>query len=275
MNYLNFNQSIGFPLETDVLDQMQKNYNILNAFGAIVGNFSIISGCVTTGTTVSNGIVFINGEVFEFKGGTVQDNVVIVQTVESLEFEDFNSREVIFTRYVTFGIATTQFPWSDFKPGFETKNIPAVLAQKAENTTVNALIARIEALEAKPSNVPVGLIAIWGRPLSDIPAGWEEYINLRGRFPMGLNPDDPELASLGSPGGNKTKKLSIAELPIVSPINGSYLKKGGTPGGTTGLTVNDAASGDFNAGELIKPFGGDVPFSLLNPFRIVHYIIKT
>jgi hypothetical protein len=274
MNYLNFNQSIGFPLETDILDQMQKNYNILNAFGAIVGNFSIITGCKTIGTTVSDGIVFINGEVFQFKGGTVQDNVVIVQTVESLEFEDFNSREVIFTRYVTFGTATTQFLWSDFKPGFETKNIPTALAQKAENVTVNALIARIEALEAKPSNVPVGLIAIWGRPLSDIPAGWEEYINLRGRFPMGQNPDDSELASLGSPGGSKTKKLSIAELPIVSPINGSGIQKGSSFGGSGGNTMADIPGGNFGPGELIKPFGGDQPFSILNPYRIVHFIIK-
>jgi hypothetical protein len=69
MNTLNFNQSVGFPLETNILDEMQTSYSLFNALGAIAGNFSIISGCVLSGSTVADGVVFINGEVLEFKGG--------------------------------------------------------------------------------------------------------------------------------------------------------------------------------------------------------------
>ena len=42
MNHINFNQSVGFPLETEILAEMQKAYKLLNALGAIVGNNTII-----------------------------------------------------------------------------------------------------------------------------------------------------------------------------------------------------------------------------------------
>ncbi|MRX40413.1 hypothetical protein GJU43_14085 [Flavobacterium sp. LC2016-23] len=251
---------------------MQTAYEIFNSLGAIVGNFSIISGCILTGTNVSDGFVFINGELLPFKGGVKTTNVIISETKQSLEFEDGNSNEVKFIRQVTFGTATIQYPWADFKRGFETKGIPAALESKGDKTDLDELILRVTALEEKPSNIPIGLIAIWGRPLEDIPAGWEEYVNLRGRMPFGLNPDDPDFATLGSASGNKNKKLSVAELPKISPINGSALKKGGTGGGTDGLTVGDYGTGDFAEGQLIKPFGGDQEFSIMNPYRIVHFI---
>ncbi|MEO6176932.1 MAG: hypothetical protein ABIP27_17395 [Flavobacterium circumlabens] len=272
MNRFNFNQSIGFPFETDTLADIQTAYEIFNSFGSIVGNFSIISGCILTGSNVSDGFVFINGELLRFKGGVKTTNVIIIETKISLEFEDGNSNEVKFIRYATFGTATTQYPWNTFKRGFETKEIPTALEAKADKTDFDDLLERVSVLEGKPSNIPLGLVAIWGRPLTDIPNGWEEYVALRGRMPIGLDSDDPDFATLGSPGGNKTKKLSISEIPTISPINGTGIKKGGTGGGTTGLTVGDIATGDYAEGQLIKPFGGDQAFNLMNPYRIVHFI---
>ena len=80
MNRLNFNHSIGFPLETNILSEMQTAWSILNAFCGIVGNYAILQGCTVVGTTVSDGVVCIDGEVIEFKGGQVQSSVIIVQT---------------------------------------------------------------------------------------------------------------------------------------------------------------------------------------------------
>ena len=136
MNKLNFNQSVGFPFETNILDEMQKAWTVLNALGAISGNFSIISGATTEGTTVADGVVFINGEVLEFKGGTVQANVVIVETIQSLEFEDLNTHEVIYTRYVTFGTATEQWPWENFKRPIPTKDLAALFTGIANQLSV-------------------------------------------------------------------------------------------------------------------------------------------
>lgn len=266
MNRFNFNQSVGFPFETDILADIQTAYEPFNLFGYIVGNFAIISGCEITGSSVGDGSVFINGELLLFKGGVATSNVIIVETKQSLEFEDGNSNEVKFIRHATFGTATTQYPWSSFKRGFETKNIPDALALKADKSNLDALVLRVDALELKPSNIPIGLVAIWGRPLSEIPAGWEEYVNLRGRFPLGQNPDDPDFATLGSPGGNKKKTLSIAELPT---IFFKYMKAIKGRGYRT-------ASDDNPLGALeeanTNSIGSNQAFDIMNPYRIVHFI---
>ncbi|MFQ6600157.1 fibronectin type III domain-containing protein [Flavobacterium sp. C3NV] len=143
------------------------------------------------------------------------------------------------------------------------------------NTLIESLIKRITDLEEKPATaVPKGMIALWGKP-APFPEGWEEYVPLRGRMPVGLNIFDSEFSTLGDQGGNKNKKLTIDEIPTISPINGTVLKKGGTWGGNSGLTIGDYGNSDYAEGELIKPFGGDMPFSILNPYRVVHFIEYT
>lgn len=165
MNRLNFNQSIGFPLETNILSEMQTAWSILNALGNIAGNFTILQGCTEVGTTVSDGVVFINGEVIEFKGGQVQSSVIIVQTPTVLEFEDNSEHEVIFTRYATFGVATTQWPWSDFKRGFQTKDLVEALALKATTTAVDNIATQlgiaIDKLATIESNTKVQVRSDW------------------------------------------------------------------------------------------------------------------
>jgi hypothetical protein len=267
MNRLNFNQSVGFPLETNILDDMQTGYSIFNALGAIVGNFTIIMGCTTVGTTVSDGVVFINGEVLEFKGGVAQSNVIIVEEKQALEFEDGNAHNVIFIRYATFGTATTQWPWADFKRGMETKAIPAALEQKEEKATVTAMLARIVALEARPvSNIPIGLIAIWDRPADQIPSGWAEYLPLKGRMPIGLDTSDPLFDTILGYGGAKDKKLTVAELPPhthglkLSRVNLSF--SSGSEGMFRGTTETDQTGSA----------GGNAAFSIMNPYRVVHFI---
>lgn len=275
MNTINFNQSVGFPLETEILDEMQKAWTILNALGAIAGNFTIISGCEVVATTAANGVVFINGEVLEFRGGVVQANVIIVETKQLREFEDGNSRDVIYTRYATFGIATTQWPWLNFKRGFETKEIPAALAAKEDKSSIAALVARVAALEAVSTvNVPSGLIAIWGQAANLIPTGWTEYTPLRGRMAVGFDSGVAEFDVLGDFGGAVNKTLSIDELPehdhdTLVPIDG-----GGNQDLST-LIVSPNSDERYVAGPKTEKTGGDQSFSIMNPYRVVLYIIKT
>jgi hypothetical protein len=268
MNKLNFNQSVGFPLETEILDEMQKSWTVLNALGAIAGNFSIISGCVVTSTTAANGVVFINGEVLEFKGGVVQANVIIVETKQLREFEDGNSRDVIYTRYATFGTGTTQWLWSDFKRGLETKAISAALEKKEDKTTVDALLERIEALEEITTvNVPAGLIAIWGQAANLIPVGWTEYTPLRGRVPVGFDSSIPGFDTLAYAAGSKTHTNTFTEMPkhkhSVQTVN-----KNAAGSGSEKTLVNS------ETGEAVDLSVNGTEYDIMNPYRVVLYIQK-
>lgn len=269
MNTLNFNQSVGFPLETEILDEMQKAYSLFNAFGAIVGDYSIISGCVVEGSSASDGSVFINGELLEFKGGLIQANVVIVEVKTALEFEDGNSRDVIATRYVTFGTAPTQWPWADFKRGFETKGIPAALETKVSAETLAAVVGRVVELEKKNAVFQAGGgMVLWNKPANQIPSGWSEVINWRGRMPVGWNPDDVDFDGVGEVGGSKNAALVI-------PVSG-YVPGANTSAGEAGRLIvsTGAAENGENLESLSKvntaPLSGTV--NHMNPYRVVLFI---
>ena len=271
MNYQNFNQGGGFPIKTQTLDEMQTAYSVFNAFGGLSGNFSIISGCEITGTTVNNGTVYINGELFEFQGGTIGLNVIITELNGIREFKDASQKDVVFTRFASFGVAANQYPWADFKRGMPTTEIPTALSLKVDKTTITSLINRIEALENKPSNIPIGLIAIWGGLFADIPDGWIEHVPLRGRMPIGQNPDDTDFETVGSFSGSKNKTLDIKEIPAHDHIVKSYAGGGGTQYGNN---INSAVNGP--SGDRTAKTGGvneiTQSFSIMNPYRIVHFI---
>ena len=139
MNSINFNQVGGIPLSTNILSKMQTAYAIFNALGNIVGDKSIISGCVVQGSSTTDGIVFVNGEIFEFRGGVTQATILIKEDVEALLFENQTTKPAIKTRYVTFGSGVDSLNWADFKSGYFTKDIVAGLAGKADQNSFNAL----------------------------------------------------------------------------------------------------------------------------------------
>lgn len=139
MNKLEVNQVGGFPMTTRILDEIQKAHAIFNALGAIVGDGTIISGCTVIGTTVSDGVVYVNGEVFEFRGGNAQTKVIIKEEVENLVFQNNTANPVIKTRYVTFGTGVGAMDWASFKRGFATKDIVAALVGKTDQSLFNAL----------------------------------------------------------------------------------------------------------------------------------------
>lgn len=275
MNRQNFNQSGGFPIKTQTLDEMQKSWTLLNALGDLAGNFSIIQGCETTGANVSDGVVFINGEVLEFRGSMVGASVIIVEEVTPREFKDASTKNVLYVRYAAFGSGVVSFAWADFK---RPKTTVKLSEEKAEQATVEALIARIELLEAKESNVPIGLIALWGGTFDSIPNGWEEHVPLRGRMAIGHNPDDDDFNVLGNIGGAKSKVLDVTEMP-----RHTHAAFGG---GNFGIVADSAdAGGSSSNNEVARnnqhpttaatgglPDGSTQAFSLMNPYRIVHYI---
>lgn len=265
MNRLNFNQSVGFPLETEILAEMQKAWSVFNFLGDIVGNFTIISGCVVTGSTVSDGCVNINGEILPFKGGNIQATVFIKEDIQSLEFEDGNAHDVVFTRYVKFGTATVnQYNWVDFKRGIPTKELQAIFDTKANNAFISTLVTRIEELENRPlANVPIGLVALWDQPANLIPAGWVEHVPMRGRMAIGQDPSydgstngdvvNFNLNVQGSVGGFRQRKITATEMPAKLNTSKPY-----ATGGTTG--------------DYLSPDTTNVALPTLSPYRVVHFI---
>ncbi|MCC9072445.1 hypothetical protein LNQ49_12715 [Flavobacterium sp. F-65] len=259
MNKTNFNQTGGFPLKTERLQELETSYLTMQSFGNLAGNLTIISGCEPVGSNVQNGFVFIDGELLEFREAVaaVGSTVIIIEENIDRTFENGTVKTVHTKRYATFGTAETSWLWSNFK-----KIDPII-----------SLMSRMAILEKKAAVFQAGGgMMLWNKPANQIPTGWQEVVDWRGRMPVGLDNSQTEFNTVGKIGGSKTKTLLETELPIISPINGSLIKKGGSFGGSTGLTVGDTGTADFEPGQLIKPFGGGNSFSLLNPYRVVIFI---
>lgn len=123
MNKLKLDQTGGFPMDADTLNQMQNAYSILNSLGEVFGNFSILKGCETVGAYANPGVIYLNGEVIEFRGGIITPNVAVVEEPQTGIFENQSIKEIHYTRYVSFSGAVTGYPWANFKRrGFADKS---------------------------------------------------------------------------------------------------------------------------------------------------------
>lgn len=281
MNTQNFNQSGGFPLQTETLDNMQIAYDIFNNLGNIAGNFSIILGCQVTGSLVANGVVYINQELLEFRGGQIGTDVIIVEEITAQEFEDGNEKDVLHVRYATFGIGSTSFPWRNFK---RPKTTIELTEQKAEQTLIDTLITRILALEQRPTaNVPIGFVGIWGLPANTIPTGWVEHQPLRGRTAIGKDPNydtntngdltNYNLNVLDFIGGKREHQLIVSELAEHQHEQGSealYNTFGG--GGYIGSRTWGGSGNSAYANALTSKTGQNKAHTNMSPYRVVQYI---
>jgi hypothetical protein len=115
MNKIELLQTGGFPFENEVLDYMQNSYTLLNELASSIAGTDpvIVKGCVVTGSSVSDGVVIIAGEVLPFIGGSLGAKVAVIETVGNKVFEDGISKPVYKTRHATFGVSGID--WSSFK----------------------------------------------------------------------------------------------------------------------------------------------------------------
>jgi hypothetical protein len=156
MNTINFNQVGGFPFSTNILAKLQTAFSLFNALGNIVGDLTIISGCEVAGTNVANGVVFINGEVLEFRGGLAQTKVIVKEDTENILFENLNYYPAIKTRYATFGTGVGAINWVDFKRGYQTKALLDALALKADDSIVMAIADAVALMLTKLNTIETG-----------------------------------------------------------------------------------------------------------------------
>lgn len=260
MNRIDYNQTGGFPLSTQILDAAQKAYNDFNQLGYLAGNnLVIITGCEpAAGGTVTNGFVVINGELLPFVGTTQTTNVIIVENADSRGFEDGSVKPVIYTRYATFGDGPEVFPWEDFR----------------RPMTLFALEDRLTQLEKA---VPIGLVAIWGRPADEIPEGWIEHDDLKGKVPAGHLTGDANFGALDAAIGTAQVTLTNAQLPKLEGVFQTLASASEV--GTGIISYIDAApalvagsTSTFNHRKVKISFGNDQSHSNIQPSRIVKFI---
>lgn len=279
MDIIEVQQPGGFPLKTDTLDFMQKTYKLLNGFSYLAGDKSIISGCQQLGSNVGDGIIVFNNEILPFVGGTIQSRVVIIQETETQNFEDGQAKVVFKRRYATFGAGSGSALWSDF-----------VRIQPAK--TLSGLVSRIEALEKYAAPFAAkGSMVFWNKPANEIPEGWEEATDWRGRIPVGFAEFEEEFNAIGKAGGAKNVSLNAAN-------NGPHTHTGtaedagehqhnyyaAIPAATqetqpAGMwpkfnpqTIQTEPGGLHTHNLQIDTSGDGEPFSVLNPYRVVMFI---
>lgn len=168
------------------------------------------------------------------------------------------------------------------------------------NNLLNSLLGRISELEKNSATaVPIGMVAIWGKP-APFPDGWEEYVPLRGKMPVGLfNPTPQERTDLldgdggngitynrdsngnavfpfdtiAGTGGRVGKKLTLNEIPAHTHTE-TRLKDNAT----SNIIHYESVGDDHHAGyETVNSgsAGGGLPFSIINPYRVVYFIEYT
>ena len=283
MDIINYNQAGGFPLTTDALNFMQNAYKIFNAMSGLAGDLTILSGCEQIGNTISDGVVSIDGEIYHFEGTTIGDNVFIKETQTPQTFEDGSSKNVYIQKVATFGNSSRTYPWANFKRILNNKEI--------ENQTFsddNSVLKRLEKLEERLSKtIPIGLVAIWDRPASEIPEGWVEHTEMQGVVPVGYKSTDSSFNTIGTVVGSKTELIELRHLPQLKLDleyqNGSGFEILGV--GLRNTTDWHRIGGQWGGGNSLPHWGkdngsqlkailngGEQPINNIQPSRIVKFI---
>lgn len=265
MNRYNFQQTGGFPLETDTLNNMQIAYSIFNALGEISGEKTIVTGCIEAAGIISNGVVYLNGELLEFRGGAVQTHVRIIETPSSKEFEDGSYNEVHYERYVTFSSGVEEIPWFEFT-------------------------RLISISEIQKRLVPIGVINMWSGSINEIPQGWalcdgtNGTPNLSGRFVVGYNSADADYNTIGNAGGLNKVTLTQSQMPSHSHlVNDYYMLESSMSGAIDGADIlpsnaRGTSSTDTDNKYLLykthasKETGGNQPHENRPPYYTLAFI---
>ena len=254
MNLINFVQTGGFPVKAERLQELQTAYSIFNQFGNLAGNLTILSGCVVTGVTVSSGYVVINSEVLPFQGGTLASDVIIIQNESSKEFKNGEVKVVHYERIAVFGTSEDSFSWANFK------RIDPIVS----------LMTRLEVVEKKAAVFQAGGgMVLWNKPAVDIPIGWAEVINWRGRIPVGYDITQTEFNLMGKQGGSKDAVV-VSHTHTIS--NSGNVNNGIGGGSVANKTARwDSGSGSFLNG-TISTEGVSGAGKNLQPYRVVMFI---
>ena len=277
MNTINFIQTGGVPFTNDVAQQFENAYKIFNAYGALAGDKTIISGCLENGSSVSDGFIYVNNELFYFEGGSKSDNIFLnVENIDKV-FEDQTTKTLIKIRTLKFGNAIENvWAWNEFK----------------RIDTMLSLMARLDTLEASQTitNAKLaiftqgGVVFPWFKAVEDIPKGFAPVWNIAGKTIVGLDPNDTDFDTVGKLFGSKKHKLTTSELPkhrfklAVPTGQNSYPTL--TPNNSLATINNQGNDGNYVlGGHSTEPtvgqsseVGGDLEHNNVQPSIVANYI---
>ena len=277
MNTINFIQTGGVPFTNDVAQEFENAYKIFNAYGALAGDKTIISGCLENGSSVSDGFIYVNNELFYFEGGSKSDNIFLNEQNIDKVFEDQTTKTLIKIRTLKFGNAIDNvWAWSDFK----------------RIDTMLSLMLRLDTLEAAQTitNAKLaiftqgGVVFPWFKAVEDIPEGFAPVWNIAGKTIVGLDPNDTDFDTVGKLFGAKKHKLTTSELPkhrfklAVPTGQNSYPTL--TPNNSLATINNQGNDGNYVlGGHSTEPtvgqsseVGGDLEHNNVQPSIVANYI---
>lgn len=271
-----FLQTGGMPLTNDLMALVEEAYEIFEVIGDMAGNKTILAGCETVGSYVNPGIVAIDGKLYNFEGGPAFSSVYIHQTDTEKTFQDQVDKILIETRIVKFGFGTVNYSWSDFVKLETLKELQIKVNNNATQVDVAALTARIAKLEQKTAPiVNGGIVWIWKKPVSEIPAGWKECTDFRGKTIFGKDPTDSTFMPPGSIVGSRTKNITKDNIPDYALELWAATNSGSTGvGNDLSIIKPNGKWGDgyYDHYYQINSGGKGVPMDVLNPGRIVDFI---
>ena len=277
MNTINFIQTGGVPFTNNVAAEFEKAYSIFNAYGALAGDKTIISGCLENGSSVSDGFVYVNGELFYFEGGSKSDNIFLNEQNIDKVFEDQTTKTLIKIRTLKFGNAIDNvWAWSDFK----------------RIDTMLSLMLRLDTLEASQTitNAKLaiftqgGVVFPWFKAVEDIPKGFAPVWNIAGKTIVGLDPNDTDFDTVGKLFGEKKHKLTTSELPkhrfklavptaqkSYPPLNPNNSLATINNQGNDGNYLLGGTTGEPTVGQSSE-VGGDLEHNNVQPSIVANYI---
>lgn len=254
-----------FPLDCETLAMLQENGNIQAIIGNIAGDKVVLLGCELKPGKPERGAGYVflrtreypNGEVIYWEGGSIANGMHVVKV--NAQVQAFGASYDAYTsRWLAPGIGDEIYDWSDF---VDVKNMRELMKE------IDDLTTEIENVH-KETSEPLGIVKMWagknvpegyqlcdGRALSrgtyaelydtigDVfntatdrngsswvapEEGYFRLPDLRGRFIVGQSTNDGDYNTIGGTGGEKTHKLTIAEMPSHSHgIDGEETDKTG------------------------------------------------
>ena len=301
MNKINFLGKENFPVSTNTLDMMQKMIQESAQAALLGGSNYILKGCTAVGSTTSEGVVVINGEVLPFVGGETKSKVTIRETYKALTAFGVEYPEAYAYRNAIFD-NNGEYNWGEFTQ---------VLTNKELQT-------RIEAIKGDEP----GMVKMWSGRISRIPNEYrlcdgslltiadypELYDNIgisfggngvtdfrlpdiRGRFVVGYDSTSPEYNHISSSntGGVNKVTLTTEQIPEHDHVKNvlfnrlsaraSDIDELATPGSIDDVTP----SREYNVGSMsedrwrdatIQKVGGGQEHENRPPYYVLAYIIK-
>jgi len=277
--YYDFTETGGFPLDQGVLNDGQNGILLVEAaLAAALGPLVIISGCVVAGSTVSAGVVALNGVIMPFTGGTLGTNVIPVPTPTGLTYFSGSILPSKITQVAAFGTDGVHVnPWTDFVR-LTSEGIPADVAALETAVTViqdtywqTGDVKEIDVTEAYIAanfdDTGLGLNSRVGWAICN---GNNGTVNRLGLVPVQRNPADTNFAAMGDTGGEETHLLTIDEMPSHTHIMSTNQATFSAGTGNTYASENQVTTPQIESGAT----GGGAAHNNLQPYIVTLFIQK-